>query len=564
MPATRSLGRYLGIPLIHGRVTNAHFKYILENMDAKLSGWKRETLSLAGRVTLASSVLNAIPSFAMQTTVLPMHICDQIDQKIRSFVRGSEQGQRKMHLVNWETVCQPKELGGLGLKSARSFNQAFILKLAWGILKKPKELWAGLLLTKYLKPTENGLIPRGTKRFSNLWKGIKLVWPFLNLGLQWSIGDGKSTSFWTDIWLDSGQRLIDHVIPQSGFNVTDRVVDFRDSAGTWDLGKLQQVLPIHMLQQVLGMVPPREELGADKPIWGLEGNGTYSVKSGYALINDFESRSEEDKRVWKSVWHWPGPNKIRHFLWLASHGKLLTNKERKRRHISTTEECPRCGADEESIEHCLRSCPVAQQVWSQLVAGPNLSQFLNVDYKVWWEVNIRSQSWGVDFGVACWLLWKHRNEWIFQNRRSAPPEVIHQLHFWKQAIHTAAEIESNARSLTRAVKAWKDVAWSPAPDPWITLNTDGSVSEQKHAAAGGALRTRSGDLLVAYTMNLGVCSITRAEIRGIIEGMQLAWTHGGAQARGSDRFIVCRSDLEERTSFGSSAWWSCEHLCRAD
>ncbi|CAN1764375.1 Putative ribonuclease H protein At1g65750 [Linum perenne] len=469
-----------------------------------------------------------------------------------------------MHLVNWETVCQPKELGGLGLKSARSFNQAFILKLAWGILKKPKELWAGLLLTKYLKPTENGLIPRGTKRFSNLWKGIKLVWPFLNLGLQWSIGDGKSTSFWTDIWLDSGQRLIDHVIPQSGFNVTDRVVDFRDSAGTWDLGKLQQVLPIHMLQQVLGMVPPREELGADKPIWGLEGNGTYSVKSGYALINDFESRSEEDKRVWKSVWHWPGPNKIRHFLWLASHGKLLTNKERKRRHISTTEECPRCGADEESIEHCLRSCPVAQQVWSQLVAGPNLSQFLNVDYKVWWEVNIRSQSWGVDFGVACWLLWKHRNEWIFQNRRSAPPEVIHQLHFWKQAIHTAAEIESNARSLTRAVKAWKDVAWSPAPDPWITLNTDGSVSEQKHAAAGGALRTRSGDLLVAYTMNLGVCSITRAEIRGIIEGMQLAWTHGGAQARGSDRFIVCRSDLEERTSFGSSAWWSCEHLCRAD
>ncbi|CAN1142201.1 Putative ribonuclease H protein At1g65750, partial [Linum perenne] len=55
---------------------------------------------------------------------------------------------------------------------------------------------------------------------------------------------------------------------------------------------------------------------------------------------------------------------------------------------------------------------------------------------------------------------------------------------------------------------------------------NGSVSEQKHAAAGGALRTRSGDLLVAYTMNLGICSITRAEIRGIIEGMQLAWTHG--------------------------------------
>ncbi|CAN1135713.1 hypothetical protein LINPERHAP2_LOCUS9015 [Linum perenne] len=27
-------------------------------------------------------------------------------------------------------------------------------------------------------------------------------------------------------------------------------------------------------------------------------------------------------------------------------------------------------------------------------------------------------------------------------------------------------------------------------------------------------------------MNLGVCFITRAEIRGIIEGIQLAWNHG--------------------------------------
>ncbi|CAN1189478.1 AT-hook motif nuclear-localized protein 5, partial [Linum perenne] len=43
------------------------------------------------------------------------------------------------------------------------------------------------------------------------------------------------------------------------------------------------------------------------------------------------------------------------------------------------------------------------------------------------------------------------------------------------------------------------------------------------AAAGGLVRDCEGRLVVSYAANLGSCSIMRAELRGIIDGMRLAW-----------------------------------------
>ncbi|CAN1837616.1 Putative ribonuclease H protein At1g65750 [Linum perenne] len=99
--ATSNLGSYLGVPILHGRVTKHTFNFILDRLDNKLAGWKANNLSMAGRVTLASSVLSSIPSYVMQTAFLPVSLCDQIDKKIRSFIWGSTDASRKIHNVNW-------------------------------------------------------------------------------------------------------------------------------------------------------------------------------------------------------------------------------------------------------------------------------------------------------------------------------------------------------------------------------------------------------------------------------------------------------------------------------
>ncbi|CAL1410370.1 unnamed protein product [Linum trigynum] len=48
IPVTSNLGRYLGVPVIHDRVSKYTFLNLIDRIDKRLAGWKASTLSLAG------------------------------------------------------------------------------------------------------------------------------------------------------------------------------------------------------------------------------------------------------------------------------------------------------------------------------------------------------------------------------------------------------------------------------------------------------------------------------------------------------------------------------------
>ncbi|XP_039036083.1 uncharacterized protein LOC120172771 [Hibiscus syriacus] len=98
----KNLGKYLGVPLLHGRVTKATYKYLPEKVEKRLAGWvdKSQSLYLAGRITLAKAVLQAIPYYAMQSTWLPKGICDSLEKLIGRFVWGFDGDTRKVSLVD--------------------------------------------------------------------------------------------------------------------------------------------------------------------------------------------------------------------------------------------------------------------------------------------------------------------------------------------------------------------------------------------------------------------------------------------------------------------------------
>ncbi|CAN1159084.1 Putative ribonuclease H protein At1g65750 [Linum perenne] len=171
---------------------------------------------------------------------------------------------------------------------------------------------------------------------------------------------------------------------------------------------------------------------------------------------------------WSRLWKWKGPNKTRHFLWLASHKRLLTNEERGRRHITNQVNCSRCAGIVESFEHAIFECNFASQVWRQALPE---------------AVVARSE-----------MSWK-----TFQLGREAP-------------------------SLARQTQL---IAWRPGEEGWFTLNTDGSrISQSGATAIGGIIRDSTGKLVRAFCANVGNCSITRAELRAIVEGLKLAWSLG--------------------------------------
>ncbi|CAN1822064.1 Putative ribonuclease H protein At1g65750 [Linum perenne] len=256
----------------------------------------------------------------MQTAFLPAHICDSIDRKIRNFIWGSVEGARKIHNINWETVCKPKRLGGLGLRTARDLNKAFLMKIVWGLLRHPSDLWVKVLTGKYLKKTSEGFVLARNSGFSAFWRGVMKVWPNLVNGLQWSIGEGRSTRFWIDRWLDSGVILIDHALNLQGVNASLTVSAACSDNDGWNSEFIFSSLPRDIALQVLGMSSPRSDLGPDSLVWGLEPNGRFSIRSAYQLLNDFSD--DVSGPNWDHIWSWTGPNKIRHFLCLATHNRL--------------------------------------------------------------------------------------------------------------------------------------------------------------------------------------------------------------------------------------------------
>ncbi|CAN1178262.1 Putative ribonuclease H protein At1g65750 [Linum perenne] len=522
--ATQNLGRYLGVPIIHGRNSKDLYNYIIDRMEQRLAGWKVNSLSMAGRVALAKSVLNTLPTYAMQTTLLPTETCNLIDKKIRDFIWGSTNGARKIHQVNWDTICSPKEHGGLGLRSATELNEAFLMKLIWGIIKKPTELWVKVLKSKYLKDTPAGLLPRKTKIFSSCWRGINNCWEKFRGGLRWGIRNGRNTNFWNERWLDSGKVLAALSPPPAGME-SMTIADACNDDDLWNVGLLATFLPFPILQEVVGMTPPSKELEDDIPVWGLEPNGVYSVKSGYILAKGLVGDPERDR--WNKVWKWEGPQRVRHFLWIVSSNKLLTNAERHRRHMTACGDCGVCAGTPETSIHILRDCATSQGVWNRFREISNQPNFFTTSMEDWWNSNLKSAATATKFGVICWVLWKCRNERIFEGTRTNVLGIEGRCRYWIEMSKEAFGGFQILRGNERPQRHEANIYWEAGPTPGFTLNTDGSVSQPSGtAAAGGVIRNWEGRVVDAFTMNLGKCSITRAELTGAVTGLERAWELG--------------------------------------
>ena len=147
-PITSDLGKYLGVPLHHKRVTKDSFHYVVDKVKTILSLWKVKTLSSAGRSTLISSVTTAIPGYVMQTSLLPASTCESLDQCNRKFLWGSTKEQMKTPLVAWDSICKPKAQGGLGIRQSHLINQAYLMKVGWNLANRRDDFWVKVFRNK--------------------------------------------------------------------------------------------------------------------------------------------------------------------------------------------------------------------------------------------------------------------------------------------------------------------------------------------------------------------------------------------------------------------------------
>ncbi|KAE8717060.1 hypothetical protein F3Y22_tig00110065pilonHSYRG00307 [Hibiscus syriacus] len=124
-------GLKVGLPL--GATKNSSFIWdlVVQNFQSKLAGWRAATLSLAGRLVLIKSVLCSLPTFFLSMFKIPTSIFKSLNSIMANFLWGGGIGKNKIHWVNWEEVCKPKNEGGLGVRNLSCMNRALLGKWSW-------------------------------------------------------------------------------------------------------------------------------------------------------------------------------------------------------------------------------------------------------------------------------------------------------------------------------------------------------------------------------------------------------------------------------------------------
>lgn len=187
--------------MIHQRNTRSSYQFVLDRMCKKLSGWKANFLSFASRITLAQASLSSIPGYVLQTSPIPVSVCNEAEKLCRDFIWGSTADARKCHLVAWDKICAPKEDGGLGFRNLQTLNKAHMMKLSWSLITDRNKLWVQVMKAKY--SCGPNLVPevRSKGWVSHIWRAVVDIWDVVLHNISWVIQDGKGTRFWRDSWI---------------------------------------------------------------------------------------------------------------------------------------------------------------------------------------------------------------------------------------------------------------------------------------------------------------------------------------------------------------------------
>lgn len=145
---------------------------------------------MAGRVTLAQSILLSIPCYFMQSMMILQAICDEIEHLVRKFIWVNSSERNKFPLVSLKSICQPRACGRLGLRQVKAHNTSFMPKLAFILVANSSALWVCVLRSKYgIKYDVLDSINWG--RCSFQWRALLKIWPLLCENIFWSVGDGN-------------------------------------------------------------------------------------------------------------------------------------------------------------------------------------------------------------------------------------------------------------------------------------------------------------------------------------------------------------------------------------
>ncbi|KAF7825477.1 putative protein phosphatase 2C 65 [Senna tora] len=466
-------GFYLGLPMVLGRSKVEALAFVREKVTRKVSSWRNNFLSHAGREVLVKAVVNAIPAYSMSVFKFLKKSYKELDSLISNFWWGLKEDGSKVHWKAWHKLVKPKVEGGLGFKDFESFNLSLLAKQAWRMVESPNELWVQVLKGLYF-PSEDFLSAKKGHKASWVWSSILEGRKLLLEGSCWKVRDGCSVSVWGDRWIPGleGFRL-SSILPEDGIDL--RVVDLIQD-GSWNLSSIQEHLEPIEVKAIKAVSIPSGG-GADRLVWPFSKSGKFEVKGGYRFAcksfgavdcSDPSCSFSSPPSLWKAVWGLGVGPKVRMFLWRAWKPYLLG-------------------------KHYL---------------GGNVRCLLTARFVGWrrrrWSMlcyyNKEIDEKGLLLVASiCWEVWKARCDFIFQGVQVDPMKCC--LKACSAVMEICGLGKAHPRPVLKpAVVDFVPNCWIPPCKDSVKVNFDGAFKKDSlDAGVGFLVRDMDGDMWMGYS-----------------------------------------------------------------
>ena len=105
--------KYLGYNLKPLGYSIKDWKWILKEIEKRISHWYFRLLSLGGKLILIREVLIGLPVYWFTLAPVPKSIFNRLRQLIFAFLLGNSSDNHRMQLaISWQSLSRPKEFGG--------------------------------------------------------------------------------------------------------------------------------------------------------------------------------------------------------------------------------------------------------------------------------------------------------------------------------------------------------------------------------------------------------------------------------------------------------------------
>lgn len=194
---------------------------------------------------------------------------------------GHTTREKKIHLINWDKITKPNNLGWLGLRKSSDVNATHMAKLKWELATSQKP-WTTLFKIKYSDP--NKLYRTSSLTYKSIFKDKNIFYQ----NISYLVRNGDGINLWSQPWVNKLllRAQITGPLPQNENlkRVSNIIVESRDEYH-WNLYIIPFSLPNNISDQIKSIALPFPFLCKKYGIvWNSSSNSVFTLSSAYEAL----------------------------------------------------------------------------------------------------------------------------------------------------------------------------------------------------------------------------------------------------------------------------------------